>query len=272
MSLETATYVDSLVVSNPDGTDQRSTADDHLRLIKACLKRTFPLIAGGASASHVAIGYVNDLTASAQAQLNALRQGPATANFAVQASTASYALAGGHVHSASYAISAGYAESASFAAFAGHASSASAAVLAGHANSASFATLAGDSNELGGILASVYAKLNAAQSWSAGQAITQINSSGTTLTPNADNGAMFRHQMTASVGMTINNPINASSGQVISIHLINAGNSTASWGSAYKFTGGIDPTLSTSSGRVDVFAFQYDSTSAHWRQAGIGVF
>jgi hypothetical protein len=35
MSLETATYIDALVVSNPDGADARSTADDHLRLIKA---------------------------------------------------------------------------------------------------------------------------------------------------------------------------------------------------------------------------------------------
>ena len=91
MGLETASYIDSLVTSNPDGSDQRSTADDHLRLIKACLKRTFPLIAGGVSASHAAIGYVNDLSASVQLQLNTLRQGSATANNAINANYANSA-------------------------------------------------------------------------------------------------------------------------------------------------------------------------------------
>lgn len=85
MALETATYIDSLVVSNPDGTDQRSTADDHLRLIKACLKRSWPMIGGAVSASHQAISYTNDLSASVQAQINALREGSATANNAINA-------------------------------------------------------------------------------------------------------------------------------------------------------------------------------------------
>jgi hypothetical protein len=88
MSLETATYIDALVVSNPDGADARSTADDHLRLIKASLKRTFPQIGGAVSASAVALSYTNDLSASAQAQLNALRDGSATARNAVVATTA----------------------------------------------------------------------------------------------------------------------------------------------------------------------------------------
>ena len=42
MSLETATYIDSLVVTNPDGGDLAATLDDHIRLIKAALQRTFP--------------------------------------------------------------------------------------------------------------------------------------------------------------------------------------------------------------------------------------
>ena len=55
MALETATYLYSLVITNPDGGDQRSTADDHIRLIKAALKRTFPNIDGEISASAAAI-------------------------------------------------------------------------------------------------------------------------------------------------------------------------------------------------------------------------
>jgi hypothetical protein len=91
MALETATFIDALVTSNPDGADARSTADDHLRLIKAVLKRTFPLVGGAVSASHQALCYVNDLSASVQAQLNALRDGSETAKYALNATNAALA-------------------------------------------------------------------------------------------------------------------------------------------------------------------------------------
>lgn len=56
MSLETTvTYIDSLVTTWPDGSDARSTADNHLRNIKASLRRTFPNITGEVSVSHGAI-------------------------------------------------------------------------------------------------------------------------------------------------------------------------------------------------------------------------
>lgn len=43
MGLETGTYVDDLIVTNPDGAnDPKSQGDDHLRLIKAVLKATLP--------------------------------------------------------------------------------------------------------------------------------------------------------------------------------------------------------------------------------------
>jgi hypothetical protein len=42
MPLETATYIASLVETNPLASDDRSVGDDHLRLIKATLKATFP--------------------------------------------------------------------------------------------------------------------------------------------------------------------------------------------------------------------------------------
>lgn len=102
MGLETATYIDALVTSNPDGADARSTADDHLRLIKAALKRSFPMVGGAVSASAVAISYVNDLTASVQAQINTLATGTGVLN-ASHAVSASDALALGGVAAASYA-------------------------------------------------------------------------------------------------------------------------------------------------------------------------
>jgi hypothetical protein len=47
MGLEAATYINGLVATNPVGaTDDRSTADDHLRLIKAVLLNTFPNLTG----------------------------------------------------------------------------------------------------------------------------------------------------------------------------------------------------------------------------------
>lgn len=42
MPLETATYIDDLNSSNPPSSDQLKQADDHLRLIKATIKATFP--------------------------------------------------------------------------------------------------------------------------------------------------------------------------------------------------------------------------------------
>lgn len=46
MPLETATYINDLVTSNPAASDGLNQADDHMRLIKSVLKNTFP----GASA------------------------------------------------------------------------------------------------------------------------------------------------------------------------------------------------------------------------------
>jgi microcystin-dependent protein len=56
--LETATYTSDLVTSNPAASDPLSGADDHIRLLKATIKTTFPNITGAMTAT--------------QAQLNAL--------------------------------------------------------------------------------------------------------------------------------------------------------------------------------------------------------
>jgi len=42
MSLETATYLDDLVATNPEGSDLKSEGDDHIRLLKDVLQNTFP--------------------------------------------------------------------------------------------------------------------------------------------------------------------------------------------------------------------------------------
>lgn len=48
MGLETGTYINDLVETNPLGSDSRAEGDNHLRLIKAVIKATFPGMAGAA--------------------------------------------------------------------------------------------------------------------------------------------------------------------------------------------------------------------------------
>lgn len=55
MALETATYINQLVVSNPGATDTVAQADDHLRLIKTVLKNTFPNLTGPITAGQDAL-------------------------------------------------------------------------------------------------------------------------------------------------------------------------------------------------------------------------
>lgn len=55
MGLETATYISGLVATNPTGSDQKSTGDDHLRLIKSTLLATFPNVTGEVTATHTQI-------------------------------------------------------------------------------------------------------------------------------------------------------------------------------------------------------------------------
>lgn len=69
MGLETFTYISSLNTSNPASTDQRSTADDHLRGIKTAVKASFPNVAGAVSATDVELNYCDGVTGPIQDQL-----------------------------------------------------------------------------------------------------------------------------------------------------------------------------------------------------------
>jgi microcystin-dependent protein len=51
MGLETATTINQLVITNPDGLDAKSQGDDHIRLIKKTLKNTFPNVTGVVTAT-----------------------------------------------------------------------------------------------------------------------------------------------------------------------------------------------------------------------------
>ena len=55
MALESGTYIDSLVSTNPAATDGLAQADDHMRLIKATILASFPNIAGAMTATHTVL-------------------------------------------------------------------------------------------------------------------------------------------------------------------------------------------------------------------------
>jgi len=59
MGLETGTRIEDLVATNPANTDTLAQADDHLRLIKACLLGSFPSL--GSTAVSVTAAELNDV-------------------------------------------------------------------------------------------------------------------------------------------------------------------------------------------------------------------
>lgn len=61
MALETANFIDGLVATNPAATDPLAQADDHLRLIKAVIKATFPSITGAVTLTHTQINDLQNL-------------------------------------------------------------------------------------------------------------------------------------------------------------------------------------------------------------------
>ena len=55
MALETGTYIDSLVSSNPPQSDSLTQAAGHLRLLKSTLLATFPNVTGAVTGTHTAL-------------------------------------------------------------------------------------------------------------------------------------------------------------------------------------------------------------------------
>ena len=78
MALETSTYIDGLVPTNPVATDGLSQSDDHHRLIKSTIKATFPNITGAITADQNEINVLDGITSSTS-ELNILDGVTATA-------------------------------------------------------------------------------------------------------------------------------------------------------------------------------------------------
>jgi hypothetical protein len=62
--LEAGTYISDLVVTNPTGSDNYATADDHIRLLKSTIKNTFPNINGAVTLTDESLNNVAVLNAA----------------------------------------------------------------------------------------------------------------------------------------------------------------------------------------------------------------
>ena len=71
MPKETASHINQLVATNPDGADPKTQGDDHIRMIKQVLLTDFPNIAGAVTADHTELSYCDGVTSAIQTQLNA---------------------------------------------------------------------------------------------------------------------------------------------------------------------------------------------------------
>ena len=71
MGLETGTYLDALVPTNPVATDGLAQADDHIRLLKSTLANSFPSITGAVTATQGELNVLDGITSST-AELNVL--------------------------------------------------------------------------------------------------------------------------------------------------------------------------------------------------------
>ena len=69
MGLESGTYIDSLDSSNPTAVDSLAQADDHLRLVKATIKASFPNISGAMTATHTELSVMDGDTAATSTTL-----------------------------------------------------------------------------------------------------------------------------------------------------------------------------------------------------------
>jgi hypothetical protein len=98
---------------------------------------------------------------------------------------------------------------------------------------------------------------------------------GTSIEVDAAEGNAFNVTLTASTG-TIENPTSPVDAQVIRFRITqgSGGSFTVAWGTDYDFgAGGSAPVLSTTAGKLDIVAFEYDAGISKWcclNSGGIG--
>lgn len=91
MALETSTYIDGLVATNPTSSDNVGDGDNHIRLLKSTIKATFPNLTGAVSGTQAAINSaVTDANNATNANTaSTIVKRDASGNFSAGAITAS---------------------------------------------------------------------------------------------------------------------------------------------------------------------------------------
>lgn len=62
MTVESATYIDTLDANYPASGDQRNEGDNHIRLVKAAIKATFPNLTGPVTATQTELNQADNVT------------------------------------------------------------------------------------------------------------------------------------------------------------------------------------------------------------------
>lgn len=71
MTVEVATFINTLDATYPAATDAKSEGDDHIRLLKTTIKATFPNVTGALTPTHTQLNFVTGVTSPIQTQLDA---------------------------------------------------------------------------------------------------------------------------------------------------------------------------------------------------------
>lgn len=99
--------------------------------------------------------------------------------------------------------------------------------------------------------------------------VASLTASGGTVAVNAALGNAFNYTVAAAT--TISNPTSPVDGQVIRFRITSGGSFVTSWGTAYDFGTGTAPTLSVTSAKVDICAFEYVASISKWCFLGAGL-
>lgn len=137
-------------------------------------------------------------------------------------------------------------------------------VETGQAENAATADLAANSSQLGGVAAAQYARLDVVQGFTVAQDTGRVVLSGpTNVAVNASLSNAFFVEWDGNWNLL--NPTNPRDGQTIRI-IFKQGSTggTITWGSQYRFPGGVVPTLSTNTAEIDYGGFEYLGSEAAW--------
>lgn len=140
------------------------------------------------------------------------------------------------------------------------------------ANTATTATSAVTAAQLGGVVAASYARLDQGgtdQNFSKSQTVARVSlTPGPTVAVDAALSNAFI--LIPTQNFTLNNPSNPSDGQTFRLIIKQdaTGGRVITWGSQYKFPGGVQAILSTDPDAIDYFAFEYYAADAIWVGGG----